>query len=196
VSASAARSLQYLVETKDGPKLQIPGARLERACPKSGSKWKAALTPAETLGVRMPQCQPVLAGRPIFPPVDGAITGLAGVLIWTGAERFAALRHFYVDVLGLTPRTDRPGFANFEWDQGSTRLTLSVHDQLDGAARDPLRVMVNFSVVEIDAVHRRLTEAGVRCIRPPSREPWGGMVSTYADPDGNVVQMLCLAAAL
>ena len=139
---------------------------------------------------------PTRGGRATYlPPVKGTITGVAGVLIWTSAERFAALRHFYVDVLGLTPRTDRPGFANFEWGQGSTRLTLAVHDQLDGAARDPLRVMVNFSVDGIDAVHHRLTEAGIRCIRPPSREPWGGMVSTYADPDGNAVQMLELTAA-
>jgi predicted enzyme related to lactoylglutathione lyase len=127
--------------------------------------------------------------------VEGKITGVAGVLIWTTPERFEALRRFYVDVLGLAPRTDRPGFANFEWPDESARLTLSIHKQLDGKARDPLRVMVNLAVDGIDGAHRRLTEAGVPCLRPPSPEPWGGRVATYTDPDGNVVQLLELAVS-
>ena len=28
--------------------------------------------------------------------------------------------------------------------------------------------------------------------RPPGREPWGGLVATFADPDGNTLQLLQL----
>lgn len=113
---------------------------------------------------------------------------LAGVLIWTEAERFDAMRDFYVEILGLTPRSDRPGFVNFEW--GSTRLTIGIHNRVQGDARDPLRIMINFAVAEIDRLHQTLIAAGVPCLREPSPEPWGGLVATYSDPDGNTVQLM------
>ncbi len=113
---------------------------------------------------------------------------LAGVLIWTETDRFDAMRHFYVDVLGLTPRSDRVGFVNFEW--GSTRLTIGVHDRVQGNARDPLRIMINFAVTEIHQLHETLIAAGVPCLREPSAETWGGLVATYSDPDGNTVQVI------
>ena len=45
----------------------------------------------------------------------GSIRGMAGVLIWTAAERFDAMARFYRDTLGLTPRTQKSGFVNFDW---------------------------------------------------------------------------------
>ena len=113
---------------------------------------------------------------------------LAGVLIWTEPERFEAMRHFYVEVLGLSPRTERAGFVNFEW--GSTRLTIGLHDRVSGTSSDPLRIMVNLAVDDLDAIHHRLQVAGVACLREPSPEPWGGQVATYSDPDGNTIQLM------
>jgi predicted enzyme related to lactoylglutathione lyase len=110
--------------------------------------------------------------------------------LWTSAERFEAMAAFYVDVLGLTARTRRAGFVNFEL--GRQRLTVAVHDGVTGSARDPLRLMVNFDVVDIAATHRELTARGVTFVRPPEREPWGGFVATLHDPDGNTLQLLQL----
>jgi catechol 2,3-dioxygenase-like lactoylglutathione lyase family enzyme len=123
---------------------------------------------------------------------DPEISGLAGVLVWTEATRFAAMRRFYVETLGLRPRSDRDGFVNFAW--GDQRLTVSVHAGVSGAARDPLRLMLNLRVDDIAAVHRRLRDAGVAFARPPEREPWGGVVATFADPDGNTLQLMQLPA--
>ncbi|MYB41985.1 MAG: VOC family protein [Chloroflexi bacterium] len=113
-----------------------------------------------------------------------------GVLVWTEAARFRALRDFYVDTLGLAPRADRDGHVDFEW--GGLRLTIAVHDDVGGPARDPLRVMINFAVEDIEAEYARLREAGVAFSRPPGRERWGGLVATFADPDGNTLQLLQL----
>jgi catechol 2,3-dioxygenase-like lactoylglutathione lyase family enzyme len=121
---------------------------------------------------------------------EGRILGLAGVLIWTGRERFEAMARFYRDRLGLTPRTSRPDFINFEW--SGVRLSVSVHDRVSGASRDPLRIMVNLAVDDIHAAHARLTRAGVVFARPPEPEEWGGQVATFLDPDGNLVQLLQL----
>jgi catechol 2,3-dioxygenase-like lactoylglutathione lyase family enzyme len=115
------------------------------------------------------------------------VTGLAGVLLWTSDERHPAMRAFYAETLGMRPRSDRLGFVNFEL--GGARLTVAVHGEVSGAARDPLRIMVNLAVDGLDEMHRRLVEEDVPCLRPPERESWGGRVATYTDPDGNVVQL-------
>jgi predicted enzyme related to lactoylglutathione lyase len=123
-------------------------------------------------------------------PLAGRVTALAGVLVWTSATRFAAMDHFYVDVLGLAPRTRRAGFVNFEL--GGQRVTVTVHDDVLGPATDPLHVMINLEVDDIAGAHARLLAAGVTFVRPPEQEPWGGRVATFADPDGNVLQLFQL----
>lgn len=119
-----------------------------------------------------------------------SVTGLAGVIVWTSAARFPAMAAFYRESLGLEPRSERPGFVNFAW--GEVRLTVTVHDRVEGPAADPLRVMVNLATDDIDGMHDRLVAAGAPVVRSPEPEPWGGRVATYADPDGNLIQLLAL----
>ncbi|MQC27628.1 MAG: VOC family protein [Chloroflexi bacterium] len=123
---------------------------------------------------------------------EASISGLAGVLVWTDAERFPAMRDFYVHTLGLQPRSDRTHFVNFEW--GTTRLTISVHREVSGPTREPLRLMLNLTVPDIAAAHARLAAAGVDFSRAPEQEPWGGWIATFADPDGNALQLFQLSA--
>lgn len=122
----------------------------------------------------------------------GSIDGLAGVLIWTEADRFAAMARFYRETLGLTPRSAKSDFINFDW-QG-VRLSIGVHAGVRGASREPLRIMLNLTVADIHAEHSRLIRAGVAFSREPAREDWGGWVATFADPDGNVLQLMQLPA--
>ena len=122
--------------------------------------------------------------------IRGSIEGLAGVLVWTDAERFGDMARFYRDTLGLAARTVKPDFVNFDW--GGVRLSVGVHDRVHGPSRDPLRVMINLTVADIAAVHRRLAGAGVVFTRAPEREDWGGWVATLADPDGNTLQLMQL----
>ena len=118
------------------------------------------------------------------------IEGLGGVLVYTSHQRFPAMRAFYADALGLHPRSDRDGFVNFEW--GDQRLTVSVHSQLSGVNRDPLHVMINLITNDIEEDYGAAMAAGAASLRPPEPEPWGGLVATLLDPDGNVVQLLQL----
>lgn len=125
--------------------------------------------------------------------MEGLIVGLAGVLIWTSEQRFPAMREFYVETLGLRPRSDRTHFVNFQLANlqlGAARLTVAVHETVEGISKDPLRTMVNLAVVDIDLAHQRLLAAGVPCLRAPSEEHWGGRVATYSDPDGNTIQLM------
>jgi len=116
------------------------------------------------------------------------ITGIAGVIIWTEPDRHSEMAAFYRDVVGLKPRSDREGFINFEW--GSVRLTIARHGKVAGPSRDPLRTMVNLDVPDIHPVYERLVASGVAFTRPPEQEPWGGLIATFQDPDGNTVQLM------
>jgi uncharacterized glyoxalase superfamily protein PhnB len=116
------------------------------------------------------------------------IIGLAGVIIYTTEERFAAMRSFYIDALGLIPRSDRAGFVNFEL--GEQRLTVTIHSGLENDNRDPLHVMINLTSSDIVADHAAALASGAESLRPPEEESWGGIVATLQDPDGNIVQLL------
>jgi len=120
------------------------------------------------------------------------IEGLAGVLVWTEADRFPAMARFYRDTLGLRPRSDKPDFINFDW--SGVRLSVGVHAGVRGGSREPLRVMLNLTVADIQATHARLAAAGVVFSRAPEREEWGGWVATFTDPDGNILQLMQLPA--
>jgi predicted enzyme related to lactoylglutathione lyase len=124
----------------------------------------------------------------------GDIQGMAGVLIWTERARFDAMARFYRDQLGLTPRSSKADFINFDW--GGVRLSVSVHDRVTGTSKDPFRIMINLAVDDVRAVHARLTSAGVVFVRPPETEEWGGQVASFLDPDGNLVQLFQLPPAV
>ena len=116
------------------------------------------------------------------------ITGIAGAIIWTEPARHSEMAAFYRDVVGLTPRSDREGFINFEWDR--VRLTIARHSGVVGSSKDPLRTMVNLEVPDIHPVYERLLAGGVEFTRPPEQEPWGGWIATFNDPDGNTIQLM------
>lgn len=103
------------------------------------------------------------------------------------------MREFYRGALGLEPRSDREHFVSFDWgalDPRAPRLTITVHSQVEGASKDPLRVMVNLEVDDLDAIYARLRALGVPFVRPPEAEHFGGRIATLRDPDGNLVQLL------
>ena len=110
----------------------------------------------------------------------------AGVIIWT--DNLTPMLRFYRDVLQLSVHSIHEDFAAFE--VGGIRLSVGLHSQVHGAARDRARVMVNLGVEDIQASYSTLTGRGVEFIRPPEREHWGGWVATFSDPDGNLIQLL------
>lgn len=109
-----------------------------------------------------------------------------GVIFWT--ENLDAMAAFYRDTLALPVHSVRPDFVAFQL--GPVRVSIGRHSQVHGETAEPERVMVNFGVSDIDRVYTRLRDAGVAFVRPPEREHWGGLVATFRDPDGNLLQLL------
>ncbi|MEE4298282.1 MAG: VOC family protein [Pseudomonadales bacterium] len=92
---------------------------------------------------------------------------------------------FYRDVLGLhCTREDRAfGYAAFT--AGAISLGLAEV----GPEQETLlerHTGIGFVVEDLDAEHDRLAEAGVVFPMAPERQPWGGYMALFADPDGNV----------
>ena len=95
------------------------------------------------------------------------------------------LKLFYQDVVGLPPEPNSGGF-----DAGGALFTVDGHSEIAGPTKEPARVLVSFRVEDIGAEEERLVGAGVRCIRSQGKEFWGGIISTFVDPDGNYFQLL------
>ena len=116
------------------------------------------------------------------------ITGLVGVTLWTAdLER---LFRFYHDTLRLPHHSRHDDFIALQL--GDVRFNLGLHNQVQGASRDPFRVMPHLGVDDIHQEYQRLRDEGVEFIRPPEQEHWGGWIATFKDPDGNILQMLQL----
>ena len=97
------------------------------------------------------------------------------------------MRTFYRDVVGLSegpPELGSPFMA------GGASLYISPHSEVSGNAREPARVLLNFFVADLAAEQRRMESHGVEFIRTAGREPWGGVISTFPDPDGNYLQLI------
>lgn len=94
---------------------------------------------------------------------------------------------FYRDVVGL-PENTQIGEGAFEV-AGAT-LIVDGHSETKGAAKEPQRVLIDFSVDDLRAEQERLEAQKVRFIRRAGREEWGGLISTFLDPDGNYCQLL------
>ena len=121
------------------------------------------------------------------------ITGIAGVIVWTSSERFALIRDFYKDTLGLEPRSERERRISFAWgalDGGAPRLTITIHSEVRGVAQEHPRTVLNLEVDDLDGEYARLRDLGVEFVRAPALEGFGGRIATLRDPDGNLVQLL------
>lgn len=109
------------------------------------------------------------------------------LLINITSEEPEALLAFYRDVAGI-PQTAE--FGPTSLDAAGTILAFDEHSGTRGRAKEPERYLLSLMVDGFDAFEARLDGAGVPCIRRRGREPWGGVISTYEDPDGNYFQII------
>ena len=103
------------------------------------------------------------------------------------SEDPARLTAFYRDVVALTPN---PSFGEFAFDAGGTPFLIDGHSESKGATKEPQRVLINFFVDDLAAEQKRLEKRGVEFIRSAGKEEWGGVISTFLDPDGNYCQLI------
>lgn len=103
------------------------------------------------------------------------------------SEQPQRLQKFYAEVVGLSPQENMgEGALN----AGGAILVFDGHSEVSGPAREPQRHLVNFMIDDLSSEQSRLEAQGVKFIRTAGREYWGGVISTFLDPDGNYCQLI------
>jgi len=112
---------------------------------------------------------------------------VSSTLITINSTDAAALFAWYRDVLGLPLQE---GMGDHALAAGGTVVTFDEHVDITGPAKEPARYLIDLFVEDAAAETGRLEAAGVQCIRRLGQEYWGGIISTFVDPDGNYVQLI------
>ncbi len=95
---------------------------------------------------------------------------------------------FYRDVVGLQLKPEM-GDHSFHVGPGAT-LSIDGHSETHGRSKEPSRILINFFVEDVKAERERMEAAGVAFTRKEGAEFWGGLISTFTDPDGSYCQIV------
>jgi predicted enzyme related to lactoylglutathione lyase len=106
--------------------------------------------------------------------------------IWS--QDLKNLLPFYRDLLGLRVEQESDGFAVLALEQDGARLYLGTHSEVRGKAAEPHRHMIGFDTGDLAADFRRLREAGVEVVEPPT-DHRGLRIAALRDPEGNLIRL-------
>jgi len=118
----------------------------------------------------------------------GNIMHVNQVILNINSEHPDELMRFYNDVVGLPRHPDSNRESTLV--AAGIELVFDRHSGISGAAPQPARMLLNLFVDDLAGEQERIESHGVPFIRSAGREPWGGVISTFADPDGNYVQLI------
>jgi predicted enzyme related to lactoylglutathione lyase len=94
---------------------------------------------------------------------------------------------FFRDLVGLELQVSDPEFHFARFDAGIGFAVAGGGEELSPGAPQPDRLSgIGFVVEDVDAAYREMKAKGVRFTMEPSRQPWGGYMAMFADPEGNV----------
>ncbi len=95
---------------------------------------------------------------------------------------------FYEKVLGLKVHFSEPKFSYASVAAGPIRMGLAQVDPKDEQSRGLVgrHTGLAFGTRDLEAAHAQLAAKGVQFPMKPAKQPWGGFMALFADPDGNV----------
>lgn len=94
---------------------------------------------------------------------------------------------FFEKTLGLGLQFESTDFGYASLDAGPVRMGLAQIDVEDEEQRALIgrQTGVGFGVRDLVAAHAELESNGVDFPMKPAKQPWGGFMALFADPDGN-----------
>ena len=111
------------------------------------------------------------------------------------SENPAELASFYEKVFEKKPDWDMEGYKGFT--VGAASITFGPHDKVKGKSQNPERIMFNLETEDVKGEFERIKGIeGAEVIAAPygdeekPAEEGGGLVGTFADPDGNYFQLM------
>jgi predicted enzyme related to lactoylglutathione lyase len=99
------------------------------------------------------------------------------------------LTSFYRETVQLPPQ-EGMGPGAFQIGGENAVFVIDGHSEVSGKTKEAPRVLINFMVDSAADETARLEAAGVPCIRRLGVQDWGGIISTFTDPDGNYFQVM------
>jgi predicted enzyme related to lactoylglutathione lyase len=90
---------------------------------------------------------------------------------------------FFRDILGLTLNQSDPGHGYASFNAGPISFGVA---QTDDASLVGRHTGIGFMVEDIDSAYGQLKEKGVQFEMAPTKQPWGGTLALFTDPDHNV----------
>jgi predicted enzyme related to lactoylglutathione lyase len=109
--------------------------------------------------------------------------------VFIGTKHPAELAAFYEKVFGKPPDMTNSDYGLFGWHFGAGNLAVLTHFGMDGNAKEPGRLMLNFETTEVQAEFERIKALGGAVVAEPYQigEAW---IATLADPEGNYFQLV------
>ncbi|MBO9669244.1 MAG: VOC family protein [Sphingobium sp.] len=92
---------------------------------------------------------------------------------------------FYRDIMGFKLQFVEPQFHFASFEVGGQRFSLAAGGG-DTHGSGDRNTGIGFVVDDLDTVHAALAAKGVHFTMAPSKQPWGGYMAMFADPDGNI----------
>ncbi len=96
---------------------------------------------------------------------------------------YAVAVKFFTEALGLKLTSGDEAFGYASFDAGTISFAIA---KTDDAALVGRHTGVGFMVDDIDAAYAELLERGVEFEMVPTKQPWGGTLALFKDPDGNI----------
>lgn len=99
---------------------------------------------------------------------------------------------FYEETIGfpLAFKDEKMGWAQFKL--GGAYLGVERCDPNDTEATSLVGRFAGTSI-QVDDIHvtyEQLRAKGVKFTSPPERQPWGGVLANFEDPDGNTITLI------
>ena len=107
-------------------------------------------------------------------------------------RRFPEACALYGETRGLAERSrnDDIGWAEFDLGGPCFGIERVRPGDAEGEALVGRFVGVSLQADDIDAAYDALTAKGVVFTAPPEKQPWGGALAHFRDPDGNELTLL------
>jgi catechol 2,3-dioxygenase-like lactoylglutathione lyase family enzyme len=112
------------------------------------------------------------------------IKNVWGITLYVSDLRKAA--EFYEKTPGFNKKYEYSSYVGFEC--GGVEIGLRPGRKEKRRIEDA--PSVEFFVDDVDATFEALRNKGVKFIKDPHDEPWGGRMASFLDPDGNLLEIM------
>ena len=107
--------------------------------------------------------------------------------IMIGTSQSVVMAEFYTKVIGRPADMVDGGWHG--WKFNDIFFTIGDHSEVKGESKEPVRIIFNLEAKDVKAEFERIKAFGAKVIKEPY-DMQGGLIATFADPDGNYFQLM------